>query len=95
MRRKESFITIRRGVLIGQQPASAAMSDNRDMDAVPAGPLPKRERSACRSLALSYSSRETVMQSVRGAGAAETWLTRSINPAAVLEASAMGFFRLI
>jgi hypothetical protein len=55
MRRKESFITIRRGVLIGQQPASA----------------------------------------VRGAGAAETWFTRSINPAAVLEASAMGFFRLI
>src|SRR5262249_60324505 len=61
--------------------------------------MPKRERSACLRLALAYSSRETVTQSVRGAGAAETWLERSINPIApapvALATSAMGFFRLI
>jgi hypothetical protein len=36
-----------------------------------------------------------VTQSVRGDGAAETWLARSINPIAAPEMSAMGFFRLI
>jgi hypothetical protein len=36
-----------------------------------------------------------VTQSVRGDGAAETWLARSVNPIAAPEMSAMGFFRLI